>query len=95
VRYEGDNVFDNGSPVRLATDPLNGNQRTGNDGRREMLNPDYTNVDLGATYEFRSKNRWRHRLQFNVKNVTGDDTYRQGGLPAPPRRFILTYRIEV
>lgn len=95
VRYEGDSVFDNGSPVRLATDPAGGNVRSGNDGRREMLNPAYTNVDLGLSYEFRDQRRLRHRLQFNVKNLTGDDTYRQGGLPAPPRRFIVGYRLEV
>lgn len=93
IRYEGDSVFDNGSPIRLTTDVLNA--RTGNDGRREMLNPSYTNVDLGVSYQWRTTNRWRHRVQLNVKNALGDETYRQSGLPAPPRRFILTYRVEI
>lgn len=92
-RYEGDSVFSNGSPVRLTTDIFNA--RTGNDGRREMLNPSYTNFDLGASYQWRTTNRWRHRVQLNVKNVVGNDTYRQGGLPAPPRRIIVTYRLDL
>lgn len=94
VRYTGDTVFENGSPVRLASDPTRG-ARSGNDGQREIIVPSYWNVDLGATYTIRGRNRWQHRFQVNVKNVLDDDTIRQSGIPADARRFVFTYRLEI
>jgi len=94
VRYTSDTVFANGSPVRLATDPVR-NERSGNDGRREILVPSFWTADLGATWSMRGKNRWMHRFQVNLKNVFNDDTIRQSGIPADPRRLIFTYKLEI
>lgn len=98
-RYEGNTVFDNGSPERLFLPGTNvlepTDARTGNDGQREMLNPSYTNVDLGVNYQWRDRRRWTQRVQFNVKNVLKNETFRQNGLIPPPRRFIVSYRITL
>lgn len=94
VRYTSDTVFANGTPVRLANDPVR-NARSGNDGQRDIIVPSFWNVNLGTHYTIRGRNGWQHRFQFNIKNVLNDDTIRQSGIPAEPRRFIFTYRLEI
>ena len=92
VRYKSDAVFENGVPEILDGDDTN--ERSGNDGRREIIEPDETIADLGASYYWKSPNGRRNTVQVNLKNVFDFDTPNNGGRIQDPRRLIIQYRID-
>lgn len=93
VRYQSSAVFENGVAESLAGD-LPG-IRSGNDGRREIIEPSETLVDIGGSYSWRGQGSTRHSLQLNVKNLFDFDTPTNGGRIQEPRRIIFQYRIDL
>jgi iron complex outermembrane recepter protein len=92
VRYESGTVFQNGSAETLLGDDTN--ERSGNDGRREIMEPARTLVDMGLMYTIRASGSLRHIFQLNVKNVLDFDKPTNNGRIQSPRRVIFQYRID-
>lgn len=92
-RWESRTIFANGSAERLESDSPQ-NERSGNDGRREIWEPARKLVDLGVMYQIRGQGSIRHILQLNVKNVLDFDKPTNGGRIQNPRRFIAQYRVD-
>jgi len=92
VRYESDAVYENGVAEILEGDEMG--VRSGNDGRREIIEPSRTIVDLGASYSWRGAGSTRHTVQVNAKNLFDFDTPTNGGRIQDPRRIIAQYRID-
>jgi outer membrane receptor protein involved in Fe transport len=92
VRYKSDAVFENGVAEELDGDPEN--VRSGNDGRREIIEPEEYFADFGASYSWKNASGYRHTIQANIKNAFDFDTPTNGGRIQDPRRFIVEYRIE-
>lgn len=66
----------------------------GNDGRRFMLTPAYTNVDFNVHYRFGKK--WKHRVSVYLKNALDDDhlAYYESVLTAADLRSVyLSYEL--
>jgi iron complex outermembrane recepter protein len=93
MRYQSDAVYENGVAESLTGDVPG--QRSGNDGRREIIEPSETLFDLGASYAWRGKGAIRHTVQLNVKNLLDFDTPTNGGRPQEARRIIFQYRIDL
>lgn len=91
-RWESKSVFQNGSAEILDGDDVN--ERSGNDGRREIWEPGRRLVDLGMIYQIRGQGNIRHILQLNLKNVLDYDRPTNGGRIQSPRRLIAQYRID-
>lgn len=64
----------------------------GNDGRRSLMLPGYTLVELGATYQFRT-GRFTQTLTVNVKNALDTDYIRiaSAQIKGDGRGYYLTY----
>lgn len=92
IRYKSDAVFENGTPEELDGDDTN--VRSGNDGRREIIEPDETIVDFGGSYYWKSANGLRNTIQVNLKNAFDFDTPTNGGRIQDPRRLIIQYRVD-
>lgn len=91
-RYNSSAVYENGVAETLATDEVN--ERSGNDGRREIIEPSATFVDIGGSYSWKAASGYRHTLQLNVKNLFDFDTPTNGGRIQDPLRVIFQYRID-
>lgn len=93
IRYESDAVYENGVAEALVSDSPG--FRSGNDGRREIIEPSRTLVDLGVSYSWRGgSSSVRHSVQANLKNLLDFDTPTNGGRIQDPRRLIVQYRID-
>jgi outer membrane receptor protein involved in Fe transport len=92
IRYASSAVYENGVAETLAGDGPN--ERSGNDGRREIIEPSSTIVDIGGSYSWRGSGSLRHTLQLNIKNLLDFDTPTNGGRPPDPRRLIFQYRLD-
>lgn len=92
VRYQSSAVFENGVAEALSTDAPG--FRSGNDGRREIIEPSSTFVEVGGSYSWRGTGSVRHTVQLNVKNLFDFDKPTNGGRIQDPRRVIFQYRID-
>jgi outer membrane receptor protein involved in Fe transport len=93
IRYQSSAVYENGVAEKLTGDP--DGVRSGNDGRREIIEPSSTIAEIGGSYSWRGNNNTRHSVQLNIKNLLDFDTPTNGGRVQDPRRIILQYRIDL
>lgn len=92
VRYSSSAVYENGTAEVLTGDGPN--ERSGNDGRREITEPESTFVDIGGSYSWKGARNFRHTVQLNVKNLFDFDKPTNGGRIQDPQRVIFQYRID-